>query len=471
MCTQKKNQFMKSKKFHLVSLGCSKNTVDAESMSQLLVGSGYQPTSDPTEAEILIVNTCGFIHAAREESYQVLSELAENKKKRQILVAAGCLSQRYGETVRQRVPEIDGLLGTRRWMDITDIVGRLKSRTTPQPLYHLPENQPEVNTPESIQRFAIQGASAYIKIADGCRRPCAFCAIPLIKGTNVSRPIKSILDEAQFLRDNGILEIILIAQDTTDYGSDLGMKNGLTRLLKELTTAVPDIKWIRVMYAYPGYVTDELIEVFATRPQIIPYLDLPLQHAHPDTLRRMKRPANTEWVTRTLEKIRTALPDIALRTTFIVGFPEETEDEFQTLLDFVQEVRFDRVGVFPFSFEPGTSSEALGDPLTVEIKRERQERLMTLQQKISLEINQALVGNTMEVLIEGRGEIEGSQETIAIGRTYRDAPEIDGMVLIEGNPPIGDMISVRITGASVYDLYGEFNHRQTFIPITEVHSD
>jgi ribosomal protein S12 methylthiotransferase len=356
-------------------------------------------------------------------------------------------------------------------MDITDIVGRLKSRTTPQPLYHLPENQPEVNTPESIQRFAIQGASAYIKIADGCRRPCAFCAIPLIKGTNVSRPIKSILDEAQFLRDNGILEIILIAQDTTDYGSDLGMKNGLTRLLKELTTAVPDIKWIRVMYAYPGYVTDELIEVFATRPQIIPYLDLPLQHAHPDTLRRMKRPANTEWVTRTLEKIRTALPDIALRTTFIVGFPEETEDEFQTLLDFVQEVRFDRVGVFPFSFEPGTSSEALGDPLTVEIKRERQERLMTLQQKISLEINQALVGNTMEVLIEGRGEIEGSQETIAIGRTYRDAPEIDGMVLIEGNPPIGDMISVRITGASVYDLYGEFNHRQTFIPITEVHSD
>ncbi len=298
-------------------------------------------------------------------------------------------------------------------------------------------------------RSALQGSSAYLKIADGCRRPCAFCSIPLIKGPAVSRRPEQIIAEAQTLADMGAQELILIAQDTTDYGSDLGLKDGLAALLEGLTRAVPGVPWIRVLYAYPGYVTDRLIEVMAGHPQILPYLDMPLQHAHPDTLLRMRRPANMEWVHRTLEKMRKALPALALRTTFIVGYPGETEAEFQTLLDFVNEIQFDRVGVFPFSFEPGTTSEPLGDPIPTEVKEERIERLMTLQSGISLERNQAWVGKTLPVLTEG------SNDGITVGRSYRDAPEIDGLVFVDGELPIGQIQTVRITGALTYDLTGE----------------
>lgn len=446
---------MSQKNFHLVSLGCAKNTVDSESIAQILIKDGFQATTNPSDAQVLIVNTCGFIGPAKEESYQVLTELAEGKAQDQLLIAAGCLTQRYGEEVVQRVPGIDGVLGTRRWMDIMQLIAKLRARTHPEPLYHLPAEALTVGADEGeVLRVAAAGPSAYIKIADGCRRPCAFCAIPLIKGTAVSRPAENILDEARALRDAGVRELILIAQDTTDYGHDLGIKNGLAALLKQIVAAVPDIDWVRVMYAYPGYVTDELIDVIASHPQLIPYLDMPLQHAHPQTLRRMRRPANVEWVYKTLEKMRTAMPELALRTTFIVGYPGETEEEFQTLMDFVQEMRFDRLGAFTFSFEPGTTSEPLGDPVPEEIKLERQERLMTLQQTISLENNQALIGQTLDVLIEGRGEVEGSQEPIAIGRSYRDAPEIDGLVFVEGQPPIGEIVPVRINGAMTYDLTG-----------------
>lgn len=439
---------MKSKTFHLVSLGCAKNTVDSESMAQLLVGDGYHATQDPRKAAVLIVNTCGFIGPAKEESLQVLAELAAGKRKGQTLIAAGCLTQRYGEQVVRQVPGIDGILGTRRWMDIVDVVHSLRSGKPPEPLYHLPE-APTVGSDErGALRVAVQGASAYLKIADGCRRPCAFCAIPLIKGTAISRPIESILDEARLLQDMGVREIILIAQDTTDYGHDLGMKDGLAGLLERLVAAVPGVDWLRIMYAYPGYVTDRLIEVMAAHPQIVPYLDMPLQHAHPATLRRMRRPANVDWVYRTLEKMRSALPNLALRTTFIVGYPGETEEEFQALMDFIQAIRFDRVGAFQFSFEPGTASEPLGDPVAPEVKQARYERLMELQQAISLEKNQALVGKTLEVLIEGQGD------GLSLGRTYRDAPEIDGMVVIEGEIPAGELLPVRITGAMTYDLSG-----------------
>ncbi len=258
----------------------------------------------------------------------------------------------------------------------------------------------------------------------------------------------------------GVREIVLIAQDTTDYGHDLGMKDGLAQLLASLVQAAPDVDWLRIMYAYPGYVTDRLIEVMATHEQILPYLDMPLQHAHPAALRRMRRPANIEWVHDTLAKMRSAMPDLALRTTFIVGYPGETEEEFQTLLDFIQEVRFDRVGAFQFSFEPGTASEPLGDPVPAEVKQERWERLMALQQGISLQKNQALVGRRLDVLVEGQGELESQPgirrggEKISLGRSYRDAPEIDGMVIIEGDLPVGEMAAVRITGAMPYDLSG-----------------
>ena len=429
-------------------------------MLQLLGRSGYQPVDTPERASVLIVNTCGFIGPAKDESLQVLGELAAHKRKGQTLIAAGCLTQRYGAEVARQVPGIDGILGTRRWMDIVDVVQQLRAGEHLQPLYHLPET-PTVGLDErGTLRASLQGASAFLKIADGCRRPCAFCAIPLIKGSAVSRPLQAIQDEARSLRDLGVREINLIAQDTTDYGHDLGMKDGLAQLLEALVAAVPDMDWIRVLYAYPGYVTDRLIEVMATHPQILPYLDMPLQHAHPQVLRRMRRPANVDWVHRTLEKMRQAMPDLALRTTFIVGYPGESEAEFQTLLDFVEEIRFDRLGAFQFSFEPGTTSEPLGDPVPVEVKQERWERLMELQQGISLEKNQRLVGKTLPVLIEGHGEVESedgtplSDQAITLGRSYRDAPEIDGMVLIEGQIPVGEMVPVRISGAMAYDLTG-----------------
>jgi ribosomal protein S12 methylthiotransferase len=439
---------MKNKSFHMISLGCAKNTVDSASMAQILAEAGYQSTDEPSKAQVLIVNTCGFIAPAREESFGVLQELADGKQAGQILIAAGCLTQRYGAEVAHKVHGVDGILGTRRWMDILDVVDALRHGEHPQPLYHLPDIATVGIDERGVLRAGVQGHSAFVKIADGCRRPCAFCAIPLIKGSAVSRPMDMIVDEVRQLSTMGMHEINLIAQDTTDYGYDLGMKDGLARLLKEILKAVPELDWVRIMYAYPGYVTDRLIEVMATHPQLVHYLDMPLQHAHPATLRRMKRPANMEWVYRTLEKMRLAMPDLALRTTFIVGYPGESEAEFQTLLDFVKEIRFDRLGTFQFSFEPGTPSELLGDLVPPEVKEERYDRLMALQQDISLERNQTFVGQTLDVLFEGQGD------GLSLGRSFRDAPEIDGMVIVEGNAPVGELLPVRITGAMTYDLSG-----------------
>ena len=423
-------------------------------MAQLLRADGFRPVTDPARAGVLIVNTCGFIRPAREESFDVLRELAAGKRKDQLLIAAGCLTQRYGMEVAREVPGIDGIIGTRRWADIVGLVRQLRKNGHPAPIYHLPESPKTVMDEAGVQRVAVQGASAYIKIADGCRRPCAFCAIPLIKGTAVSRPKEAILAEAIALQEAGVRELILIAQDTTDYGHDLGMKDGLANLLSEMVAVLEtarqntSVDWIRVMYAYPGYVTDRLIEVMAAHPQILHYLDMPLQHAHPAVLRRMRRPANIDWVHRTLEKMRAAMPDLALRTTFIVGYPGETEVEFQALLEFLRQIRFDRVGAFQFSFEPGTASEVYGDPVPPEVKTERWERLMGLQHGISLEMNQSQVGRTLDVLVEG------TNDGLSMGRTYRDAPEIDGLTIIEGEIPVGEMVPVRITGGLAYDLTG-----------------
>lgn len=457
------------KSFHLVSLGCAKNTVDSQSMAQLLGGAGYQSTPDAADAEVLIVNTCGFIGPAKEESYQVLAEMAAGKQNGQYLIAAGCLTQRYGREVLDRVPGVDGLLGTRRWMDVLDLIGKLRQQPHPEPLYHLPDEALTVGRDEgNVLRVASQGPSAYIKIADGCRRPCAFCAIPLIKGTLVSRPRENILAEARALQDAGVREINLIAQDSTDWGHDLGLRGGLAGLLEDLVETAPQVDWFRVLYNYPGSVSERQIEVMAHHRQLIPYLDMPLQHAHPETLKRMRRPANVDWVYRTLEKMRTAMPDLALRSTFIVGYPGETEEEFQTLVDFLEEIRFDRLGVFTFSFEPGTTSEPLGDPVPQEVKDARKEQLMLLQQRISLESNQAQIGKTLDVLIEGHGEIEGSGDAIAVGRSYRDAPEIDGMVFVEGQPPVGEIVPVRITGAMPYDLSGEVETNRSVISLDQL---
>jgi ribosomal protein S12 methylthiotransferase len=417
-------------------------------MDHLLGEAGLTATASPQKADVIIVNTCGFIGPAKEESIRTLRELAGAKRAGQLLIAAGCLTQRYGEEVARQAPGIDGILGTRRWMDIVRVVEGLGAGARREAPYHLPEPGGVREDLDGVPRAAVQGASAYLKIADGCRRPCAFCAIPLIKGTAVSRPMAGILEEARGLEARGVRELILIAQDTTDYGHDLGMKDGLAQLLESLVRGAPGIDWIRVMYAYPGYVTDRLIETMASQPRILPYLDMPLQHGHPATLRRMRRPANIDWVYRTIEKMRRAMPRLALRSTFIVGYPGEDEAEFQALLEFVTNLRFDRLGAFTFSFEPGTPSEPLGDPIPEGVKEERRGRLMEVQQRISLEKNQAFVGQTLEVLIEGRGD------GISLGRSYRDAPEIDGLVLVEGVLPVGQIVPIRITGALAYDLTG-----------------
>ena len=417
-------------------------------MAQLLDETGYQSTNQPGDAQLLIVNTCGFIGPARAESIQALQQLAECKTSEQKLIAAGCLSQRYGNEIAKTIPGIDGIIGTRRWMDIVDVIDKIQSRKSSQTLYHIPE-VPNVGRDEKgALRVAIEGKSAYLKIADGCRRPCAFCAIPLIKGTHISRQPEHIISEAKYLQSMGVQEIVLISQDTTDYGHDIGVKNGLAQLLKEMVASVPDIPWIRIMYAYPGYVTNELIETMASHSQIVPYLDMPLQHGNRKTLLRMKRPANLDWVHKTIHKMRDAIPDLAIRTTFIVGYPGETDSEFGTLLDFVEELQFDRLGAFQFSFEHDTTSAPLGDPISQEIKENRFEKLMQLQQNISLQKNQHFLGKTLDVLIEGK------EDGISVGRSYRDAPEIDGTVIVEGELPVGTISPVYITGAMTYDLTG-----------------
>ncbi|MCL2706576.1 MAG: 30S ribosomal protein S12 methylthiotransferase RimO [Dehalococcoidia bacterium] len=442
---------MKHKTFHIISLGCAKNTVDADSMATLLNRAGYQLVTTPKQAHIIIVNTCGFINTAKDESYSALDKLASRKKPGQILIAAGCLTQRYDGEVKQKISGVDAVIGTRRWMSIVELADSLCADKTP--VSDVIISEPAALDERGAQRFSIQGASAYLKIADGCSRACAFCAIPIIKGPSVSRPMESIIAEAKQLRELGIREIVLIAQNSTDYGHDLGMRNGLAHLLTEMTKVIPDVDWLRIMYAYPGFVTDELIQVMATNKQIVPYLDMPLQHAHPDVLRRMHRPANIDWVYQTLDKMRKSMPNLALRSTFIIGYPNESEDEFKTLLDFIDEIRFDKLGAFKFSFEAGTPSEALGDTVSAEIKEERLKRLMEAQQKISFARNKTFIGKQLDVLVEGAGD------GISVGRSYRDAPEVDGLVLIKSIVPVGDIIPVRITEAMAYDMSGVADKR------------
>jgi ribosomal protein S12 methylthiotransferase len=449
------------RKFHLVSLGCAKNTVDSDSMAQVLAAAGYRGSENPADADILIVNTCGFIGPAKDESLGVLRELARGKSSKQLLIAAGCMSQRYGEDMRKWVPALDGVIGTRRWMDIVELIARLRERDDSEPLYHLPEDARTVGTDEhGVERWSRQGGSAYLKIADGCRRPCAFCAIPLIKGKAISRPLDAIVAESCLLQKQGVHEIILIAQDTTDYGHDLGERDGLSHLLEAMAKAAPRVDWIRVMYAFPGCVSHRLIDTMASLPQVLHYLDIPLQHGHPDTLKRMRRPADVDWVRRTVGKMRDRMPDLAIRSTFIVGYPGETAAEFKALMKFVEEMEFDRLGVFTYSHEPGTESARLKDSVPKKVKNQRRDRLMALQQEISLRKNQACIGKTLKVLVEGEGD------GVSVGRSYRDAPEVDGLVVVDGKLAVGEMADVRITGAMPYDLSATaLGEKQKLIPI------
>jgi ribosomal protein S12 methylthiotransferase len=433
-------------KYYLVSLGCAKNSVDSESIARLLIRDGWTATQTPQQADLMLVNTCGFIKPARDESYEYLTELAELKTENQILVAAGCLSERVQKAILTEVPGVDGIIGSKRWMDIIPFVNQVRQNYKLSPIFY-PSGESIGDEPD-ILRASILGKSAYLKIADGCRRKCAYCSIPLIKGSTVSRPMESVLADAKKLEQIGMKEIILIAQDITDYALDLGIKNGLESLLKSMVREIPAIPWIRLLYLFPGQISDQLIELMAENQQILHYIDIPLQHAHPDVLKKMNRPSDIEWITKTFEKLRTAMPDVAIRTTFITGFPGETEKEFDFLLDFVKTMRFDRVGVFPYWFEKGTPSEKLGDPIPMDVKQQRLDSLMKTQGKISLSINKHFVGKTLQVLTEG------TQEGMIVGRSYRDAPEIDGLVFINGDVPMNELVPVKITTAMMHDLIG-----------------
>jgi len=434
--------------FYLLTLGCPKNIVDSEGISEMLLQANYRSTTNPRHADVLVVNTCGFLQAAKTESIEALQELAGIKRKNQLLIAAGCMAQRFGREVTEQVPGLDGLIGTRSWADIVPFIQQLRAHTKPEPLYHLPEvgDTPLETIALNRQQVERGRASAYLKISDGCSAPCAFCTIPSFKGPNRSRPQAHLLAEAQRLQAAGVQEIILIAQDTTAYGRDRGEPDGLPALLEQLVAAAPSIAWWRLMYAYPGHASQRLIEVMAAHPAILPYIDMPLQHGHPDTLKRMRRPHNVDKLVRWLEDYRRAMPQAVLRTTFIVGYPGETEAEFAGLLDFMAAVEFDRAGAFTFSPEPGTPAFELPNQIDAATRQARWERLMAFQQPISLRRNQQLVGRRLPVLVEG------VDNGISLARSYRDAPEIDGLVVVEKELPVGRMTPVLITGAMEYDL-------------------
>ena len=433
-------------RFYIASLGCPKNTVDSSGMAVLLQRAGYEPTLNPAEAQLVIVNTCGFIELAREESLETLQALAASLRPDQRLVAAGCWAQRDPEFLLDAVPELDALIGTRSWSGIVELAQRLMARREDDVLALIDAGPMALPEDAPAPGYVLSGRSAFLKIADGCSRHCAFCAIPNIKGASISRAPEAILEDARALQELGALEINLIAQDATFYGYDLGMADGLAALLERMVAEIPDVPWLRLLYAFPGFITPRLVDVMVEHAQILPYIDIPLQHAHPDVLRRMRRPPDMDAVRRTVATLRERMPGIALRTAFIVGYPGETEAEFMALLDFVEAMRFDRVGVFTYSQEVGTAAAALGDDVPPEVKQERYHAVMAAQQAISLRKNLSFVGQRLDVLLEGVGE------GVTVARSYRDAPEIDGFVLIHEELEPHRIISVEIIDALEYDL-------------------
>lgn len=434
-------------RYYLQVLGCPKNLSDAEMIVELLLHAGHRRVSAPGRADVLLVLTCGFIAPAREESYQALRELATRKARGQRLVAAGCLAQSSPEGIRKAVPSVDAIIGTRSWSQVAALFSQLASASQGVRMPDLLGDDGSLVA--SVPRHSPSRPTAYLKIADGCSASCTFCAIPLIKGPQRSKPRDDILREVRELVAAGVREIVLIAQDTTAYGLDRGERDALPDLLRGIIHESPGLGWLRLLYAYPQHVTPRLIESMASLPQVCHYLDIPLQHGHPEVLRRMRRPDNLEGTLALLAGLRAAMPDVALRTSFIVGFPGETEAEFEGLLDFMRVARMDKVGVFPYSVEEGTPAALLPDKVPSQVIQERFERAMSLQQGISRECNLRQVGRELDVLVEG------SSSDLSVGRCYRDAPEIDGVVLIPAKLRAGDWARVRVVSAQEYDLVAE----------------
>jgi ribosomal protein S12 methylthiotransferase len=428
----------KKDKISVITLGCSKNTVDSERLMNQLKVNRLNLTPDSEEADTVIINTCGFIEAAKKESIDTILNAVSLKEKGKLskVIVAGCLSERYIDDLRREIPEVDAYYGTEKYGEILkDLGGELKYDLLGERLLSSPSH------------------TAYLKISEGCDHPCSFCAIPLMRGKNKSKTIEELVLETGFLARNNIKELVLIAQDTTDYGKDIYGKKMIAELINNLSD-VNGIEWIRLMYAYPSQFPDELTDVIAENPKVCKYVDIPLQHISDNILKSMRRGVTAGRTRELIRKLRGRIPDITLRTTFIVGYPNEGEKEFTELCEFIEEIKFDRIGTFTFSKEENTSSFILGDPVSEKIKLERKDILMEIQKDISFKLNESFIGKKLKVLIEGK---EGNYY---IGRSYRDAPEVDGEILIPSNGQKlkpGEFYAVDVFDNNEYDLYANIS--------------
>lgn len=427
----------KKEKVSVITLGCSKNTVDSERLLNQLKVNNFNLKEDPNKADTVIINTCGFIESAKQESINTILEavLLKQKGKLKKVIVAGCLSERYKSELEKEIPEVDAYFGTENYEGILNkLGGELKYNLLGERLLTSPSH------------------TAYLKISEGCDHPCSFCAIPLMRGKHKSKLIEELIKETEFLAKNNTKELILIAQDTTDYGKDIYGKRNIDYLLNKLSE-VNGIEWIRLMYAYPSRFPDELIDVIASNPKVCKYIDIPLQHISDSVLKSMRRGVTSKRIRELIYKLKNKIPDITLRTTFITGYPNESEKDFEELCDFVKEIQFDRFGVFTFSVEENTSSFILGDPIPEKIKIKRKEILMGIQKEISYKKNEEFLGRKLKVLLERK---EGE---FYAGRSYRDAPEVDGEVLIPAdnqNIELGQFYTVEINSLNEYDLFGKF---------------
>ena len=433
-----------------ISLGCDKNLVDTEVMLGLLASRGYEMTDDEEQADIVVINTCCFIHDAKEESIQNILEMAELKKDGRIkaLIVTGCLAQRYRQEILDEIPEVDEVLGTTAYDKILDAVDEALSGRHSVILSDL-EALP---LPDTKRLVTTGGHFAYLKIAEGCDKHCTYCIIPKIRGEFRSVPMERLIREAQELADQGVKELILVAQETTLYGKDLYGEKSLHRLLRELCK-ISGLRWIRILYCYPEEIYDELIQTIKEEPKICNYLDLPIQHGSDGILKRMGRRTTKQELVDIIGKLRSEIPDICLRTTLITGFPGETQEQHEELMDFIDEMEFERLGVFTYSPEEDTPAAVMPDQIDEEVKLDRQAELMELQQEIAFDNAQEMIGREVLVMVEGKV----ADENAYVGRTYRDAPNVDGLIFINTDEELlsGDFARVKVTGAVDYDLIGE----------------
>lgn len=432
----------------IVSLGCAKNLVDTEAMLGILGHKGFRIVADPQEADVIIVNTCAFIDTAKEESIQTILEMAAYKDKRcRLLIVSGCMAERYHDEILAELPEVDAVVGTGDYHKIAEVIARAYAGEKVVLFGHMNEA-----LPEEVRMLSTPGYMAYIKIADGCDNHCTYCIIPKLRGKYRSRPMEHIVEEATALAAGGVRELVVIAQDTSRYGIDLYGTYRLPELLRRLC-AIDGLHWVRVLYVYPEVITDELIDVFQTEKKLVPYMDIPIQHSDSAVLKRMGRHLTHEQLTELLAKLRRKLPNLVLRTTVIAGFPGETEEQFNALLSFVKEMRFDRLGAFAYSQEEGTPAAQLPDQLPDEVKAARAEQILAAQAVISDEMQQAKIGTTAEALVEGYDE----ESLMYFGRTQGDAPEVDNTIYFAAERELlpGEFVQVEILNADTYELIGQ----------------